>query len=213
MNRRPYTPNRMRSLIARSAAYLRKDVPLILRTIRVSSAVASFSQRAFMKSSTSMITRTMSSSRISVMKQVCQLLKFEIGVHPKRWTEMRIPFFLIVFMLYAVNFYAVHVVYAVVPMMSLTRRVNYVKTSNHVPCEICKNAVADKMEYGHHPRQACIRATKDHLQQDACVSLLQNPLKGQSTHEICTNTKMTDCKPSITIVCDSHKKEGVCHVV
>jgi hypothetical protein len=124
---------------------------------------------------------------------------------------MRIPF-LMVFMMYTVHLYAAHVVYAVVPMMSLTRHVSYMKTPYRVPCEICKNAVADKMDYGHHPRQACIRATKDRFQQDACVSLLRKQLKGHSLHEICANTKMTDCT-SITILCDSHEKMGVCHVI
>ena len=98
-------------------------------------------------------------------------------------------------------------------MMSLTRHVSYMKTSYRVACEVCKDAVADKMDYGHSTRRACMKATKDHLQQDACVSILQKPIKGHSIHEICVNTKMTDCKPSITILCDSHEKEGVCHVI
>ena len=148
----------------------------------------------------------MSLSPISVRKRVCRFRKFEIGGRPKRWIQMRIPLFLC-------TIYAVYYVNAVVPMMSLTRHVSYMKTPYRVPCEVCKDAVADKMDYGHPNLQACIRATKDRFQQDACVSLLQKPLKGHSIHEICVNTKMTDCNPSITILCDSHEKEGVCHVV
>ena len=119
---------------------------------------------------------------------------------------MRIPFFLC-------TIYAVYSVNAVVPMMSLTRHVSYMKTPYRVPCDVCKDAVSDKMDYGHPNRRACMKATKDHFQQDACVSLLQKQLKGHSIHEICVNTKMTNCNPSITILCDSHEKEGVCHVV
>lgn len=87
------------------------------------------------------------------------------------------------------------------------------KTSYRVPCEVCKDAVADRMDYGHSTRHACMTATKDRFQQDACVSLLIAPLKGHSIHEICVNTKMTDCKPSVTILCDAHDKGGVCHVI
>jgi len=106
----------------------------------------------------------------------------------------------------------VYMVHSVVPMMSMTRRVQYVRTQFLVPCEICKHAVADKIEYGHHPRQACMVATKNHFQQDVCVSLLRTTLKGHSPHEICINTKMTDCTTT-SILCDIRVKNGVCHVV
>ena len=141
---------------------------------------------------------------------MCRLGKFELrGRASINGIAMRIPFFLCT--IYAM--YAIHAVYAVIPMMSLTRRVSYVKIPYQVPCGVCKDAVADKIDYGHPNRRACMKATKDRFQQDACVSILQTPLKGHSIHEICANTKMTDCNLSITILCDSRDKGGVCHVI
>ena len=211
MSRRLCTQNKMQSRIAQSEGYLLSDAPHTLRTIRVSSAVAFFWRRAFMKSSIFMITKMMSLSPISVRKQVYRFRKFEIGGRASiHHTAMQFPFFILLMVYFL---YPVHSVYAVVPIMSMTRHVSYMKTSYRVPCEVCKDAVADKMDYGHSTRRACMTATKDRFQQDACVSLLQKPTKGHSIHEICVNTKMTDCKPSITILCDAHEKDGVCHVI
>jgi len=124
-------------------------------------------------------------------------------------------------------FLALNYVCAVVPMMS---RIQYVRTSYMVPCNICTSAVLSEMhspssnhvEFEKKSHEACRQATPDVFKQKACVSLLTrysrsfllDQRKGLSVYSSCVQSNGTDCAQAhFTVLCDPHKRKGYCHII
>lgn len=120
---------------------------------------------------------------------------------------------------------------AVIPVMSMTRRVAYARTQYMVPCKVCTAALLNELkspsvssvEFQKKARPACIGATPNRFEQDACLSLLlkksrdlvHHQRRGDSVHSACVETTLTDCVQAqyrYSILCDNQKR-GDCHAI
>jgi len=104
------------------------------------------------------------------------------------------------------------------------------RTQYFLPCHVCTNALLNSMEspssyafeFEKKVPLACVSATRDKKEQDACVSLLTKYSRtfvrdqniGRPVQESCVATYATNCpKNNAVILCDKRKKRGYCHVI
>ena len=112
-----------------------------------------------------------------------------------------------------------------VPTPHLLARTQYL-----LPCSVCTNALLNSMEspssfafeFEKKVPLACVAATRDKNEQDACVSLLTKYSRtfvrdqniGRPVHQSCVATYATNCvKNNNVVLCDKRKKKGYCHVI
>ena len=104
------------------------------------------------------------------------------------------------------------------------------RTQYLLPCNVCTDALLNSMEspssyafeFEKKVPLACITATQDKKEQDACMSLLTKYSRtfvrdqniGRPVQESCIATYATNCpKNKVVVLCDKRKKRGYCHVI
>jgi len=104
------------------------------------------------------------------------------------------------------------------------------RTQYLLPCNVCTDALLNSMEspssyafeFEKKVPLACITATHDKKEQDACMSLLtkysrsfvRDQNMGRPVHQSCVATYATNCtKNRAVVLCDKKKKRGYCHVI
>lgn len=104
------------------------------------------------------------------------------------------------------------------------------RTQYLLPCSVCTNALLNSMEspssfafeFEKKVPLACVTATRDKNEQDACISLLtkysrtfvRDQNMGRPVHQSCIATYATNCvKNNNVVLCDKRKKKGYCHVI
>lgn len=104
------------------------------------------------------------------------------------------------------------------------------RTQYLLPCNVCTDALLNSMEspsnyafeFEKKVPLACITATHDKKEQDACMSLLtkysrafvRDQIMGRPVHQSCIATYATNCaKNNVVVLCDKKKKRGYCHVI
>jgi len=123
-------------------------------------------------------------------------------------------------------------VYAVGPILSMTRRMFYSRTQYLLPCNVCTNALLYQsyspshtfMEFEKKLKKSCSLASSIPTEQHACVAILtkyshplvKDQMKGVSFQRSCVSTFNTNCietEAKFAVMCDQRKKKGQCQVI
>ena len=120
--------------------------------------------------------------------------------------------------------------HAVVPMMTMVRRIYYSRTQYLLPCKVCVTAVqqmkssTDVNDFIQYVPHSCEMATQEAYAQTACIAILKRNAHAlfssshhpQDAHHSCVHTYATDCiasQHSFSIVCHKKEENEQCHAV